>query len=255
MLGLGWLVLWRLFYQTPDRHPKLGPAERALILEGRASIHPVRAVRWRDLLRLRQTWAIVLARLFTDPGWWLYLTWLPLYLHNVRGFSLRQIGMFAWAPYVVAAAGSLTGGWLCGYLIARGWTVAKARRAAVMLGAALMTAGIPAAHASSAAVALAFISVVMFGFQCWVGSVQTLPSDLFPEDAIASVAGLSGVGAGIGAMAFTMLTGFVVDHLHSYTPILVAGALLPLLGTAVLILLGGTAVTAEVEPAYTRSGH
>ena len=115
VLGLGWLVLWRLFYQTPDRHPKLGPAERALILEGRASIHPVRAVRWRDLLRLRQTWAIVLARLLTDPGWWLYLTWLPLYLHNVRGFSLRQIGMFAWAPYVVAAAGSLTGGWLCGH--------------------------------------------------------------------------------------------------------------------------------------------
>jgi len=74
-----------------------------------------------------------------------------------------------------------------------------------------MTAGIPAAHASSAAAALAFISVVMFGFQCWVGPVQTLPSDLFPEDAIASVAGLSGVGAGIGAMAFTMLTGFVVE--------------------------------------------
>jgi hypothetical protein len=40
-------------------------------------------------------------------------------------------------------------------------------------------------------------------------------------------------------MAFTMLTGFVVDHLHSYTPILVAGALLPLLGTSVLVLLGG----------------
>ena len=77
--------------------------------------------------------------------------------------------------------------------------------------------------------------------------MQTLPSDLFPEHAIASVAGLSGVGAGIGAMAFTMLTGFVVDHLHSYTPILVAGALLPLLGTSALILLGGTEKPAEVE--------
>jgi hypothetical protein len=55
------------------------------------------------------------------------------------------------------------------------------------------------------------------------------------------------VGAGIGAMAFTMLTGFVVDHLHSYTPILVAGALLPLLGTSALILLGGTEKPAEVE--------
>jgi hypothetical protein len=35
----------------------------------------------------------------------------------------------------------------------------------------------------------------------------------------------------------------------------VAGALLPLLGTSVLIVLGGTAGPAEMEPAYTRSRH
>jgi hypothetical protein len=44
-----------------------------------------------------------------------------------------------------------------------------------------------------------------------------------------------------------MLTGFAVDHSHSYTLILVAGALLPLLGTSVLILLGGTAGPAEAR--------
>ena len=48
-------------------------------------------------------------------------------------------------------------------------------------------------------------------------------------------------------MAFTMLTGFVVDHLLSYAPILVAGALLPLLGTSALILLGGTAGPKQTE--------
>jgi len=128
--GAGLAGSLALFYQTPDRHPKLGPAERALILEGRASSPPVRAVRWRDLLRLRRPGRLCWPACSPIQGWWLYLTWLPLYLHNVRGFSLRQIGMFAWAPYVVAAAGSLTGGWLCGHLIARGWSVAKARRAA-----------------------------------------------------------------------------------------------------------------------------
>jgi hypothetical protein len=62
----------------------------------------------------------------------------------------------------------------------------------------------------------------------------------------AAVAGLGGVGARIGAMAFTMATGFVVDRLHTYTPILVAGALLPLLGTCALLLLGGTTCPAEM---------
>jgi hypothetical protein len=31
----------------------------------------------------------------------------------------------------------------------------------------------------------------------------------------------------------------VVDHFHSYTPILVAAALLPVLATAILFFLGG----------------
>jgi len=56
-----------------------------------------------------------------------------------------------------------------------------------------------------------------------------LPSDFFPENAVASVAGLGGVGAGVGAILYTQTTGFVVDHFHSYTPILIVAALLPAL--------------------------
>ena len=78
-----------------------------------------------------------------------------------------------------------------------------------------------------------------FGFQAWINNVQTIPSDVFPGEAVASVAGLGGVGAGIGAILFTMTTGFVVDR-FSYTPILLTAALLPLAGTAVLFAVGGT---------------
>ena len=78
---------------------------------------------WGELLRYRQVWAIVLARFLTDPVWWLYISWLPKYLHDARGFSLEKIGLFAWVPYVAADIGSLSGGWASGYLIARGWSV------------------------------------------------------------------------------------------------------------------------------------
>jgi ACS family hexuronate transporter-like MFS transporter len=93
--------------------------------------------------------------------------------------------------------------------------------------------------AHSAAVALTFIGIVMFGFQAWINNVQTMPSDFFPESVVASVAGLGGVGAGIGAILFTLMTGYVVDRLHSYTPILVTAGLLPVLGTTILFVLGG----------------
>ena len=101
-----------------------------------------------------------------------------------------------------------------------------------------MVAGIPAALTNNALIALAFISVVTFGFQSWINNVQTLPSDFFSPQAVAAVAGLGGVGAGIGAILYVLTTGWVVDH-FSYTPILIIAGLLPLLGTAILFAVGG----------------
>jgi ACS family hexuronate transporter-like MFS transporter len=238
IVGFGWLALWLRIYDTPELHPRITSAELALIRQDREA-KDGRVISWRELLRHREVWAIVIARFFADPVWWLYITWLPLYLYNVHGFSLKQIGLFAWLPYVAADAGSLGGGWASGFLIARGWPVNRARKTIVIAGMLMMSAGILAARTTSAMAALAVIAVVLFGFQSWINNVQTMPSDWFPERAVGAVTGLGGTGAGIGAILFTQTTGLVVDRFHSYTPILVAAALLPVLGTLALFVLGG----------------
>ncbi len=256
VLGFFWLALWLLFYQSPEKHSWITVEELKLIKEGKGdgetgrsgdgaidlrpapSPHRAVAPRWRDLLQYRQVWAIVLARFLTDPVWWLYITWLPKYLADARGFTLTKIGLFAWVPYVAADAGSLTGGWLSGHLIKRGWSVDQARKTVIALAALLMPAGILAAFVSDPLVALALIGVVLFGFQVWINNVQTLPSDFFPDHSVASVAGLGGTGAGIGSMIFILATGWVVDH-FSYVPILVAAGVLAPIGTVVLFSLSG----------------
>ena len=235
-LGFVWLGLWLAFYHAPAEHPRITAEELALIGADRDAAGV--ALGWKVLLGYRQTWAIVLARFFCDPVWWLYITWLPLYLYKVHGFSLKEIGMFAWAPYVAADAGSLFGGWMPGHLMARGWSVDRARKSVILLGTLCMCCGLGAAAAHTAWMALAAIGVVLFGFQAWINNVQTLPSDYFAENAVGSVAGMGGTGAGVGAILFTLMTGFVVDH-FSYTPVLIAAGLLPIVGTAVLLGLGG----------------
>jgi ACS family hexuronate transporter-like MFS transporter len=237
-LGFLWIVVWQTFYRPVESHPWLSEPERQAILRDRPTMKQP-AQSWSSLLRFREVWGIVGARFLTDPIWWLYITWLPLYLYHSRGFSLKQIGLFAWMPYVAADAGSLAGGWASGYLIARGWSVARARKTAIVVSALLMCAGMAAPRVDSAMAALALIGVVLFGFQAWINNVQTLPSDLFPAERVASVAGMGGVGAGIGSMIFTLGTGWVVDKLGSYTPVLVVAGLLPLAGTAVLLSLIG----------------
>lgn len=237
--GFLWLALWLKFYAPPERHPRITAAELALLAPQREENKRAPRIEWRALLRYRQAWAIAVARFFADPVWWMYFTWLPLYLYNARGFSLKQIGAFAWLPFVAADAGSLLGGWLSGWLIARGWSVDRARKTVIVGAMLMMNAGIFAAGARSAAAALFFIACVLFGFQAWINNVQTMPADYFPDAAVGSVTGMGGLAAGVGAILLNHSTGMVVDRFHSYTPILATAALLPVLATIALFALGG----------------
>jgi ACS family hexuronate transporter-like MFS transporter len=222
-LGFLWLAAWLVVYPATARE--------------RGRMRP-RAVPWSQLLRCREVWGIILGRFFGDPIWWLYLFWLPLYLHNARGFDLKATALTAGIPYVAAGLGALTGGWTSGFLLGRGWSVNRARKTAIGIGTVLMLAGIAAAIVPSAALALVCLSVTLFGFQFWVGNVQTLASDFFPVNAVGSIAGFAGTAAGLGAMIFTQSTGWVVDH-FSYTPILVTAGLLAPTATGALFLLCG----------------
>ena len=235
-LGFFWLLLWLWIYQPPLEHRWLTAAERQLLIDHTEPAGA--ALPYRRLLAFPETWGILLGRLFTDPVWWLYLTWLPLYFATVHGLNMKQIAWFASVPYLAADAGSLIGGAASGWLMSRGWSVDRARKAVLIPAALLMCCGIGAAALRDPYQILAVISVVTFGFQAWVNNVQALPGDYFRAGSVASVAGLSGLGAGIGAILFTLGTGWVVDRV-GYQPILIAAGILPGVGTLALLLLGG----------------
>ncbi len=239
LLGFIWLGFWLILYNPRKEHKWLTAQENEYI-EGDETqeISSAKSISYTDLLKYKETWSIILARFFVDPVWWLYIVWLPKYLFDARGFDLKQIGAFAWVPFVAAGLGSLFGGWLARFLIGKGWSVNKARKVIIGLSSLLMPAGIIAAYSDDSMVALAMISLVLFGFQVWINNVQTLPSDFFPSSSVGSVAGLGGVGAGIGAGLFIYSTGWVIDG-YSYTPILVAAGLLAPIGTLVLFALAG----------------
>jgi len=249
LLGFAWLGLWLTVYDKPEKHKWLTSSELAIIREDEKDANDSAkesSLGWLELLKYKQTWAIIASRFLVDPIWWLYITWLPLFLYKVHGFDLKQIGYFAWVPYVAADAGSLFGGWLSGYLIERGWTLNAARKVVIAFAALLMPAGIAAAYTPSSFAALVLIGVVLFGFQMWINNVQTLPSDFFPSKAVGSVAGLGGTGAGIGSMIFIFSTGWIVDN-FSYTPVLVTAGLLAPIGTIVLFALAGNITKVSIN--------
>src|SRR3546814_21147682 len=91
----------------PDKHPGLGEEERQYILTGptEAGRGGDRRVPLGELLRYRQSWGVILPRFFLDPVWWLFVSWLPIYIAETFGFVVEQIGRFVWVPFRGPIAG------------------------------------------------------------------------------------------------------------------------------------------------------
>jgi ACS family hexuronate transporter-like MFS transporter len=233
-LGFLWLSLWLVLFRPPEKHPWITREELDYIRQGRfAESASAPSVPWRELLRLRKVWGLLLGRMLADPVWWFYVFWLPEYLKRERNFSLATIGLLAWIPFLGADIGSFVGGWLSGRLVHRGYAPADARKI-VMLGCAVaMSAGIPAVLVKNAMVSLALISITTFAYSTWASNILTLPADLFPPRTVASVSGLSGTGAAFGGMVFQLIVGVVVDH-FSYVPVFVAAGVMPLVAFSII---------------------
>lgn len=232
--GLSALVMlgWFLFYRAPAEHPRLSAAERAHILAGQAPDDAAGAPPrpWLSLFRYRQVWAVVAARVCTDPIWWFLISWLPNYLKTERGFGLALIGKLAWIPFLFADVGNLAGGGASSLLIRRGWTVDAARKLVLGASALLVPLGVAAVVGSrSDAGVIAGVSLIAFAFQSWIVNLHTVPSDCFPKQDVGSVFGIGGTAAGVASMLFTLLVGWIVDR-GSYTPVYVLVGLMGPLG-------------------------
>jgi len=249
-LGFVWLAAWLFFYHLPEKHPRITAQELAL-LRGPAVPAGKQAARakWADLLRWPQTWGLLLSRFVSDPVWWFYLFWLPKYLVEQRGFTLAEIGLLAWMPYLAADLGAVAGGLASGYLIKRGWPVLKARRTTMLPCALLMPVSPIIAFSPSNRLVMMLICLVTFSHMAWKTNLMTMTNDIFPTRMVGSVAGVVAFGSGLGAAVFTNIAGKIIS-LGSYSLIfIIMGFMHPAAFLLVQLLVRGELRVEAQKPA------
>jgi MFS transporter, ACS family, hexuronate transporter len=219
-----WLILWFSMYRHPGESRGVSSAELAYINQDPVS-NEERKIAWSRLTRYRQTWAFLLGKVFTDPIWWFYLYWLPGFLHARFGLTLLSMGIPLLVVYGSCSIGSIAGGWLPAQLIARGWTVNRARKSSMLLYALLVTPIILINHTKSIWEAVALVSLATSAHQAWSANLFTVVSDMFPKHAVASVVGVGACGGSVSMMFFGLLIGLLLTVTHgNYTPVfLIAG--------------------------------
>lgn len=239
-LGFLWLLAWRWLYHPLATHPRVSEEERAMILadqqeEISVTDKPYQPLTWRELLRLRQTWGVVIARSFTDPVWFFITDWFAIYLVT-KGFNMEETLLAFWIPFIAADLGNFFGGGLSSWLIKRGWSVGRARKAVVIFGGLGMTLLIPTLFTNSLWAIAGLFAVSTFAYAAFSTMAIVLASDVFRADAVATVSGMSGTGAGLGTILSTLLIGKVADR-YSFEPVLIVASILPLLGMVLVLVL------------------
>jgi ACS family hexuronate transporter-like MFS transporter len=238
MLGFLWLLLFRYFYYPPETHPRISDAERDYILADRDQPGDARhtpAAGYAAVLRLPQTWGIILGKALTDPVWFFITDWFAIYLVS-RGFSLERGLLAFWIPFIAADAGNFLGGGLSSYLISRGFSVGTARKIVIVTSGAGMTTLMASLLFSGLAPLTICFATATCSYAALSTMVLNLPADLYRAESVATVSGLSGAGAGIGTIGATFLTGVIADR-YSFGPLLVGASLVPLLAVVVLLTL------------------
>jgi ACS family hexuronate transporter-like MFS transporter len=245
ILGFFWLIIWRWLYYPPETHPRIRQAELEMIVaDKQESDTPQQGKarpRWSELLKLPQTWGVILAKATTDPVFFFITEWFPIYL-VAKGIELKT-GLFAvWIPFVAADLGSFFGGGVSGYLINRGWPLGAARKALIIFGGVGMTMIIPTIFTTDVHWIALLFALATFTYAGFTTMANVLPSDLYSSESVASVSGLSGTGAGIGTIVAFKLIGYFSDArqatgTHSFDPIVIIAGLVPFAGMILVLLL------------------
>jgi ACS family hexuronate transporter-like MFS transporter len=234
-LGLIWVCLWLLLYESPSRHPWLSDRERDYISAGQEkSLDNAGKPSLLAILRQRNFWGIAIPRFLADPMWGTLSFWLPLYLANERHWDLRTIALFSWLPFLAADFGCIFGGLLAATLQKHaGVSLINARRLAFTAGAGLMVSVAFAGRVNDPYLAILLFSLAGFAHQTLSVTVITMSSDLFRRSEVATVAGLAGTFGNGGVLIFTLIVGALVTQI-GYSPFFACLSILDIIGAIVL---------------------
>lgn len=219
---VGALAWWLVVYDYPKDHPRISARERIAIETALAQDRVTYDAEKHEAVRLsfkqaalilfgnRIFWAICGACFFVQMIYVTNFSWLPSYLVLERGFSGVKSGNALAIPYLAAAFGALSGGFISDRI--------GSRTLVIMLGAVLtIPAIIGLLTLQDERAAILMIGLVLFFNAAAVSVFVVLLFDLFPpEIAGVALAIALGVCGGLGAAAGPVIMGYAYDVTHSF---------------------------------------
>ena len=211
-MSMLWLIVWMIF-----PYNRLRPAESQVADLGYAEAQQSEKPSLWSLISDRGTVAFATSKFLTDPVWWFYLFWGPLFLTSHFHITIAQMSLPLVVIYFAASIGSVFGGWLSGFWIKHGRSVNFSRKATMTLFAIAVLPVMFAAHVATLWTSVALISIAAAAHQGFSCNLFSTPSDMFRTQSVATVVGVGGTAGALGGTAFAAVAGYILSRTHNYS--------------------------------------
>ncbi|XP_063824890.1 putative inorganic phosphate cotransporter [Ostrinia nubilalis] len=202
-LGIMWFILWCvLCYSTPNTHPFISDAERKYLNENVDSLMGTKKqmdpIPWKALLRSVPLWALIIAGIGHDWGYFTMVTDLPKYMTDVLKFNIKSTGILSALPYVAMWIASFFFGLLCDFCVKRGYhSIKNARKiyttiAATGPGICIIMASYSGCDTTMAVFWFVFAMVLMGAYY---SGMKINPLDISPNYCGTTTAMVNGIAA------------------------------------------------------------
>ncbi len=225
-VGVVWSAAWwHWFRDTPEQHGRVSPEELRAIVAGRDD-RPMTLV-WRDLLDANLL-TVCLMYFCVIYGLYFYLTWLPTYFTEARGFTATQAAALSSMVLLTGGVATIAGGWLTDRLMR-----SHGRRVARLIGAVSLpisgAAFVVAARTASPMVAAVMFAVATAGADVSLGACWAICHDI-ADTASGTVTGVMNTFGNLGGAISPLVVGYALQRDASWAGPLYIGGGVYLLG-------------------------
>ncbi len=227
-VGFVWAMAWRLWFRDePEEHKSVNRLELEHIQSGRGepTSHHLNAATWKRILSNRSLIGLCAAYFTQSYGFYFFITWLPTYLENERGYTSTKLGLLAGAPLLMSVLADFLGGITTDRLTARfGLRIGRSGVGAVSLfmASVLLISGTAIENALAAVVLISFalaFSNFLLGAS-WGACVDMAGSRAGVISACMNTAGQ------VGGFLSPIITAIIVERYGSWSaPLYLCGAL------------------------------
>jgi MFS family permease len=238
--SLAWVALWSCTYREKGKQETASANGKSLAA-------------WGCLLRHRSILGLVLCKFFQDYTLYLFVTWLPAYLIQERGFKLIETGWYASLPWIAGFLFQPVAGGACDWLVRRGTSPTLARKGCIVAMQLLATVVVAAGYVESP-VAAVWLLVLSLAFESGSAVILwTACAEIAPDEVSASVGGIMNTAGAIAGIVAPIVTGWSLMVTGSFRVALVVGGCMFVLGALSMWFIVGQVETIRLSDNASQS--